>query len=441
MISIKSLAESPELTSIPASYTFTSNPNEYPALLPADPEVNVPIIDLALLTFGTSDQRSKVINELGNACENWGFFIVTNHGVPESLMDAVMDGCRGFFYLCEDDKLEFKGDHVMDPIRCGTSFNASIEKEFYWRDFLKVFVHPQFHFPNKPSGFSPFVAKPPTATLTPRPSYREPDLLLRGLPVKNPPHRGLPHHEAILYSPLPPQPPQSFSLSLLSRLEPAMVDENVGVREEDVVRGVGATRFLDGQGESNLALEYCKRIREVAKDVLEGISESLGMESNYINKALNLDSNFQIFIANLYPPCPQPELAMGLPPHSDHGLLTFLTQNGIGGLQIQHNGKWVSVNPIPNSFLINTGDHLEILSNGKFKSVVHRAIVNRNSTRISLAIANGPSLDTVVTPAAELVDSHNIPPAYIGIKYKEYIQLQQSNNLKDKSVLDRIRSI
>ncbi|XP_024020875.1 protein DMR6-LIKE OXYGENASE 2 isoform X1 [Morus notabilis] len=345
MISIKSLAESPELTSIPASYTFTSNPNEYPALLPADPEVNVPIIDLALLTFGTSDQRSKVINELGNACENWGFFIVTNHGVPESLMDAVMDGCRGFFYLCEDDKLEFKGDHVMDPIRCGTSFNASIEKEFYWRDFLKVFVHPQFHFPNKPSGFS------------------------------------------------------------------------------------------------NLALEYCKRIREVAKDVLEGISESLGMESNYINKALNLDSNFQIFIANLYPPCPQPELAMGLPPHSDHGLLTFLTQNGIGGLQIQHNGKWVSVNPIPNSFLINTGDHLEILSNGKFKSVVHRAIVNRNSTRISLAIANGPSLDTVVTPAAELVDSHNIPPAYIGIKYKEYIQLQQSNNLKDKSVLDRIRSI
>lgn len=75
---------------------------------------------------------------------------------------------------------------------------------------------------------------------------------------------------------------------------------------------------------------------------------------------MNLDSGFQVLIANLYPPCPQPDLVMGIPPHSDHGLLTLLTQNGIGGLQLLHNGKWVNVNALSNSFLVNTGDHVEV---------------------------------------------------------------------------------
>ncbi|XP_062077048.1 2-oxoglutarate-dependent dioxygenase 19-like [Humulus lupulus] len=345
MISIKALAESPDLTSVPPTYIAnpkTPNDETQPQL--EHSQLQIPIIDLSLLTSGDPDQRSKTITELGKACQDWGFFMVTNHGVPERLMSGVIEGCREFFDLSEEEKLEFEGKHVMDPIRYGTSFNASVEKVSYWRDFLKVLVHPHFHFPNKPSGLS------------------------------------------------------------------------------------------------EIALEYLKQIRVVVVSLLEGISKSLDLEDNYIYKTLNVDSSLQIFIANLYPPCPQPELAMGLPPHSDHGLLTLLIQNGIGGLQIQHKGNWVNVNPIPNSFLVNTGDHLEILSNGKYKSVVHRAVVNSNDTRISLAIANGPALETVVRPASKLVESHSQSPAFIGIKYKDYVQLQQSNNLCDKSILDRVRN-
>ncbi|GMN58968.1 hypothetical protein TIFTF001_028068 [Ficus carica] len=341
MISVKSLAESPNLTSIPASYTFS---NYDPTLLDQNqPEVKIPIIDFSLLTSGNPDLRAKVVTELGEACENWGFFIVTNHGVPESLMNSAMDGCGGFFDMSEEEKLEFKGKHVLDPIRCGTSFNALVDEVLYWRDFLKVLVHPQFHFPKRPSGFS------------------------------------------------------------------------------------------------EIALEYSKRVRRVVRGILGGISECLGLEEDCIFKSLNLESGLQAFVANLYPPCPQPELAMGMPPHSDHGLLTLLIQNGISGLQIQHNGKWVNVNAIPNSFLVNICDQLEIFSNGKYKSVVHRAVVNKSATRMSLAIANGPSLETVVGPASQLVESH--PPAYIGMKYKDYLELQQSSNLNGKSMLDRVRRL
>lgn len=76
-----------------------------------------------------------------------------NHGVPEELMKAVMDGSLRFFYLSEEEKHEYQGKHVLDPIRCGTSFNASVDKVLFWRDFLKVFVYPEFHFPDKPAGF------------------------------------------------------------------------------------------------------------------------------------------------------------------------------------------------------------------------------------------------------------------------------------------------
>lgn len=107
-------------------------------------------------------------------------------------------------------------------------------------------------------------------------------------------------------------------------------------------------------------MEYCRRTREVARELLRGISESLGLEASYIDKTLNLDSGLQILAANFYPPCPQPDLAMGLPPHSDHGLLTLLIQNENGGLQLQHNGKWVNVNASSNSFLVNTADHIEV---------------------------------------------------------------------------------
>ncbi|KAJ8764733.1 hypothetical protein K2173_009118 [Erythroxylum novogranatense] len=334
---IKTLAEKPGLSSIPPTYTFTKNPDPI-----SDPEESLPVVDFSLLS-GNPDEHNKVIYQLGKACQEYGFFMVVNHGVPESLVKAMISSCEMFFDLTEEEKREYEGKDVMDPIRCGTSFNTSVEKVLFWRDYLKLFIRPEFHSVDKPAGF----------------------------------------------------------------------------RE--------------------LLLEYSKRIGEMGMELLKGITESLGLEACYIEKALNMENSFHILVANLYPRCPQPERAMGMPPHSDFGLLTLLTQNGVGGLQLLHNDKWINVNPIPNSFVINIGDHLEILSNGKYKSVLHRAVVNNAATRLSLAVGIGPPLDAVVSPAPDLTDAESNPPAYIGMKYCEYIRLQQTNQLKGKSCLDKIR--
>ncbi|CAI0384258.1 unnamed protein product [Linum tenue] len=348
--SIKSISRSPALTSIPPAYIFPSSP-PHPAADQSAPVGQIPTIDFSPLLSSSPDRRSGTVADLRAACRDWGFFVVTNHGVPDGLIAAMIEAGRKFFEMAEEEKEEYRGGEkgVLEPIRCGTSFNSSVEKVFCWKDFLKAFVHPVFHSPSKPPGFS---------------------------------------------------------------------------------------QVLE---------EYSKRTREVARELLRGISESIGLEPDHIAKKLDLEQGmFQLLAANFYPPCPQPELAMGMAPHSDHCLLTLLTQNGIDGLQVQHHGNWVDVtNLSPNSFLVNVGDQLEILSNGKYKSVLHRAMVNREATRISIAMAHGPSLDSEVAPSPELLGEEEGTtqlPAYKGMKYRDYLLLQQSKQLDGKSGLDVVRA-
>ena len=64
---------------------------------------------------------------------------------------------------------------------------------------------------------------------------------------------------------------------------------------------------------------------------------------------------------NYYPPCPQPESVIGLSPHSDAVGLTILLQiNEMEGLQIRKEGLWIPVKPLPNAFIINIGDIVEV---------------------------------------------------------------------------------
>ena len=94
---------------------------------------------------------------------------------------------------------------------------------------------------------------------------------------------------------------------------------------------------------------------------MKAISETLGLESDYITNATNWDQGVQLVAANFYPACPQPDRAIGLPPHTDHGLVTLLIQNNVGGLQIKHKGQWVNFNAMPNAFVVNIADQLQVL--------------------------------------------------------------------------------
>ena len=94
--------------------------------------------------------------------------------------------------------------------------------------------------------------------------------------------------------------------------------------------------------------------------VVEAIVESLGLNKREESIMKEMEDGSQLIVVNCYPPCPQPDLTVGMPPHSDYGFLTLLLQDDVEGLQILHKHCWLTVRPIPGSFVVNVGDHLEV---------------------------------------------------------------------------------
>ncbi|OMO80307.1 Oxoglutarate/iron-dependent dioxygenase [Corchorus olitorius] len=103
---------------------------------------------------------------------------------------------------------------------------------------------------------------------------------------------------------------------------------------------------------------YSGELRNLAMKILELMAKALGMDPNGMKSLF--EQGYQGMRMNYYPPCPEPELAIGLNSHSDASALTILLQiNETEGLQIRKDGAWIPVKPFPNAFVINIGDSLE----------------------------------------------------------------------------------
>ncbi|MQL99777.1 hypothetical protein Taro_032506 [Colocasia esculenta] len=183
--------------------------------------------------------------------------------------------------------------------------------------------------------------------------------------------------------------------------------------------------------------EYLVAVRRMVLRLARAISEGLALQEDQLTRALQ--EGCQIMAANYYPRCPEPEKTMGMAGHSDHGGLTVLIDNGVGGLQVRHGGAWMAATPVHGSLIVNVGDYLEVFTNGRYKSVEHRAVVNKRRTRISVGVGHGPGLDTIIAPAAQLVgsdDDHG--PRYGSVVYKDYVKSQQSSVARGKTALEAL---
>lgn len=205
-----------------------------------------------------------------------------------------------------------------------------------------------------------------------------------------------------------------------------------------------------------LAVTYAKETKLLFLMLVEAILESLLLGSVTTNKnkteGVEEDGNgdgdgdgedilkefedgSQLMIVNCYPPCPQPELTLGMPPHSDYGFLTLVLQDDVEGLQIQSQDKWVTIQPIPDSFVVNVGDHLEIFSNGRYKSVLHRVLVNSIKSRISVASLHSLPFTSKIRPLPELINETN-PRRYEDTDFSDFLEYITSCDSKKKNFLE-----
>ncbi|MED6118176.1 Protein srg1 [Stylosanthes scabra] len=182
---------------------------------------------------------------------------------------------------------------------------------------------------------------------------------------------------------------------------------------------------------------YSEELKKLGMNIIAQMGKALKMEEKEMRELF--EDGTQTMRMNYYPPCPEPEKVIGLTPHSDGAGLTILLQvSEVEGLQIRKDGIWVPVKPLPNSFIINLGDMLEIISNGIYQSIEHRVMVNSEKERLSIATFYSPRFDGIVGPAPSLITEQS-PAQFKTIGVQEYRRGLFASKLEGKSYRDIMR--
>ncbi|KAE9452253.1 hypothetical protein C3L33_15847, partial [Rhododendron williamsianum] len=306
----------PSLRAVPESHVWPESYNF--RVSPSDENLSIPIVDL---------KDPNIADNIGRACQTWGIFQVTNHGLPSGLLEDVEYEARRLFSL----PVEQKRKVLRSP--CGaTGYGCARITPF----FPKLMWH---------EGFT-----------------------VMGSSVD---------HARVLW-------PHGYK------------------------------RFCDAMD------KYQKHMKTLAHNLFLTILSSLDLsepEKNWAAAVYDSDSN--ALQLNSYPACPDPTRTIGLAPHTDSLLLTILHCE-TNGLQTFRDGfGWVPVHRVSGALTVNVGDLLHILSNGKFPTVCHQAVVNRTRHRISVAYFYGPRADSVFGPFSRLG-----LPRYWTLTLKEYIGIK-----------------
>ncbi|GFP94035.1 protein srg1 [Phtheirospermum japonicum] len=152
-------------------------------------------------------------------------------------------------------------------------------------------------------------------------------------------------------------------------------------------------------------LEITSRLEKMNEILLKVMAKSLKLQDEDCFVKQFGENPIVLSRFNLYPPCPRPDQVLAAKAHGDASGMTYLLQDKhVEGLQALKDGQWYKVPIIPNAIVVNVGDQLEIMSNGVFKSPIHRVVTNPHKERMTVAIFFTPDATNEVGPAQGLID-------------------------------------
>jgi isopenicillin N synthase-like dioxygenase len=166
------------------------------------------------------------------------------------------------------------------------------------------------------------------------------------------------------------------------------------------LRLIGPNQWPSAQPElRSVVLPWQAEALRVSREVLRALAAALGQDEGYFDQWFDDEAAVHVKIVH-YPPRAARDADQGVGAHKDYGYLALLQQDEVGGLQVQReDGEWIDVSPVPDTFVFNIGEMLEIATQGYLRATQHRVVSPQPGVdRYSIPFFLGPRLDAVVEP-------------------------------------------
>ncbi|XP_023885201.1 1-aminocyclopropane-1-carboxylate oxidase 1 isoform X2 [Quercus suber] len=151
--------------------------------------------------------------------------------------------------------------------------------------------------------------------------------------------------------------------------------------------------------------EYIAQLVKLAEKLSRLMCENLGLEKCFIKEAFSGSKGPSVGTkVAKYPQCPHPQQVRGLREHTDAGGIILLLQD----------------DQVP-------GDQVEVLSNGRYRSTLHRVMANENGSRLSIATFYNPAGDAIISPAPKLLYPNHF-------SFQDYLKLYATTKFSDKGL-------
>lgn len=123
-----------------------------------------------------------------------------------------------------------------------------------------------------------------------------------------------------------------------------------------------------------IGMKAFKKLEEIGGQMMRAIALYLKLDEHFFEG--DVKNGNSILRAIHYPPIlKEPKDAVRSAQHEDINLITLLMGASAEGLEIlDHSDHWIPVTALPEHIIVNVGDMLQRLTNGKMKSTTHRVI-------------------------------------------------------------------